>query len=70
MQNNMRSTDFWRVEHDFQEEELKKFEFLYHEWIFPHTYESLQKVKKFLIVEVDQVFKQDCMQNMLNTFTQ
>lgn len=48
MQNNMRSTDFWRVEHDFQEEELKKFEFLYHEWIFPHTYESLAKGKEVL----------------------
>ena len=45
MQNNMRSTDFWRVEHDFQEEELKKFEFYIMNGSF-HTHMNLwQKVR-------------------------
>ena len=48
MQKNMRSTEFWKVEHDFQTDELNKFKFLYHEWILPHTYESLAKDKEVL----------------------
>lgn len=37
-----RSTLVWKVEHDFQADELEKFEFLYHDWVYPNTYESFK----------------------------
>ena len=41
----MRTTDSWRIQHDFHSKENEKFLYLYHDWIFPHTYESLAKNK-------------------------
>jgi SAM-dependent methyltransferase len=42
MSNSDRSTLVWKVEHDFQADELEKFEHLYHDWIYPNTYESFR----------------------------
>ncbi len=38
-----RTTKVWKVEHDFQAEELAKFEFLYRDWIYPWTYQDFQE---------------------------
>ena len=44
----MRTTDSWRIQHDFHSKENENYLYLYHDWIYPHTYESLAKNKMVL----------------------
>ncbi len=42
MSTATRSTMVWKVEHDFQHDELIKFQFLYEDWIYPNRYADAQ----------------------------
>jgi len=37
-----RTTKVWKDQHEFAYEENRKYDFLYHEWIYPYTYENFR----------------------------